>query len=426
MSLVLCIPSNYPHPVFFTMVQFAPSLRALFALWSLVLFSASVQAQNRAVQNPSFVATFNKVSCSTLLTTGNAVKPLPTQTKVTTKYFTNTIRVGRTPKATITPAPVTVVSTATQTVTTTSTDLAVTDTLTVVTTPTVTQTQTATATQFTTVDGGTVTITTTSTILKPTNNNFTPAASQIVAAGSQPYRRALPTIAPDTHLLVRGKKDNPFVRCGQPNNLKNKSVVCNKVVNVVTEVIAIGFLQSTKTITAAPQTATQQTTVTATSTVTVAPPHVSVTETNTAPTVTSNVAATVTQMQTVSTTVTATATATTSAYAACSTNNVIGAINGKGITTFFYGNLQQLTDTDAQSAMECCQNCQDAGTGCNAFYFLQGGCTLAAASANQCPASYQIDASDPSTGPGQAFFVGNGLCGNLGFSTSSPSSGEEV
>lgn len=402
------------------MLRSNTALKALLVLWCYVLFSANVaQAlvpfpiRKPSFNFPSFDFTVSKVACSTIQGTGAAVNPLPTQYRTTTKYFTNTIQVGRAPKTTITPAPVTVTSTATQTVLTTSTDVAVTDTLTVTTTPSVTQTDTATTTQTITVDGQTVTVTQTSTVTVPTNDNFTPLASQIVAAGYQPYRRALPTIAADRQLLARANKDYTIVKLGKQSNLKNKSVACNKVVEVVKEAIAIGFLQKTRTITAAPQTTTQQTTVTTTSTVTVAPPHVSVTETSTAPAVTSTISTTVTQTETVSTSVTASATATTSVYDACSTNNVIGAINSQGIGDIgYYPAQEDVASAVSATATECCTACQ-ADTNCQAFFYLvpSGYCyTLTLTSSGTCPASYIIYPSS-STSPGSAWVAGNGVCG---------------
>ncbi|SPO46158.1 uncharacterized protein PSANT_03844 [Moesziomyces antarcticus] len=312
-------------------------------------------------------------------------------------------KVGRASKTTITPAPVPIASTATQTVVTTSTDLPVTDTSTVSTTPRVTQTDTATATQTVTVDGETVTVTQTSTSTVPTADGFTPVASQIVAAGAQPFRRALPTIAADQHFWAKGAPKSPvLLRIGQQSNLKNKSVACNKVVEVVKERIAIGFLQKTRTITAAPQTTTRQTMLTATSTVTVAPPRVSVTETSTAPTSTSTVSTTTTQTETASTL----ATATTTAYTVRAINNLVSRIDSRPIDG---GGLNgDIAGINAASAMEGCEACQ-RDTRCQpSFFYATTACYLFIA--DTCPAPHTAYLSDGN----EVFTISNGRCGSIG------------
>ena len=316
---------------------------------------------------------------------------------------------------TTTPKPITTTLTETSTSSTTTTAGQLTGTVT--TTSTATQTNTLSlSTTVTTTTTTTSTITNTPTSTIPAAAGFTPIASDLSYVAKKrdiPERFSLNKRA--TSQFVKSNKLGSNKKATYSPAAYPQSVKCIKYQReVVTKTITIPFCTKTKTTTLAIATSTIRETVSTTTTITEIPPAATITE-SASTTVTIETSTTLTQTNTETATETQTSTGpSATVYAACASNNIIGAANGNnGIYAIAYGQ-NSLSSASATTAYDCCVACQQtANCAYSNFYF--GYCELIIGTT--CA---------PGGGSPGTFYTSNGFAANEGFTFSNGPCGRVV
>ncbi|RBR13521.1 uncharacterized protein FIESC28_08149 [Fusarium coffeatum] len=291
----------------------------------------------------------------------------------------------------------------TDTVTVTSTDTS---------TSTVSESATITNTAFSTVF---VTETPTSTI--PTSAGFVPVASDVtyVPKRDMTGRFAVEKRGKFPQQITCGKGKPPSYHPA----VYPQSVTCRKVIKTITtKTVTLNYCirKHIRTTYLPRKTSTRYATITTTTTRVVGQPAetitVSATETATETTTT-------TSTRTDSTTLTETQTSvapTATVYAACASNNIIGAANGnRGINAIIVndqGSNNQVINVGARSAYDCCVACQ---TTTNCIGAVSSSSCILIIAPTCSPGStfstgYQ---TNPSRDPGSGFIVSNGFCGRI-------------
>ncbi|RFN54956.1 hypothetical protein FIE12Z_803 [Fusarium flagelliforme] len=361
--------------------------------------------------------------CSTSLGL-KSVKSVKTSTKTVNINLTAYKKVCPTVIKTITPKPKTTTRTNTVTSTIVSTLPKGTDTV----TTTSTDTSTSTVSESTTITNtafSAVFVTETPTSTIPTSADFTPVASDVTYVAKK--RDITGRFAVKKRGKVTGNfpQKNTCVKGSQPSYYPAaypQSVTCRKVIKTITtKTITLKYCihKPTRTIYLPRKTSTRYDTVTTTTTRVVGQPAetITVTATDTATETTTTIST-----QTDSTTLTETQTSvapTATFYAACASNNIIGAANGNhGIVAITYndrGSSNQVIGSSARTAYDCCVACQTT-TNCIStdFYPPLNTCSLVIAPTCNPGSTFSTGyQTGSSRNPGSGFIVSNGPCGRI-------------
>ncbi|CAG7558081.1 unnamed protein product [Fusarium equiseti] len=361
--------------------------------------------------------------CSTSLGL-KSVKNVKTSTKTVNINLTAYKKVCPTVFKTITPKPKTTTRTNTVTSTIVSTLPKGTDTV----TTTSTDTSTSTVSESTTITNtafSTVFVTETPTSTIPTSAGFIPVASDVTYVAKKRDMTGRFVVE------ERGKSNGNFPQkniCGKGKPpsyhpaVYPQSVTCRKVIKTITtKTVTLKYCihKPARTTYLPRKTSTRYDTVTTTTTRVVGQPAetITVTATDTATETTTTIST-----QTDSTTLTETQTSvapTATVYAACASNNIIGAANGNhGIVAITYndgGSSNQVAGSSARTAYDCCVACQTT-TNCIWTEFFPPGnsCTLVIAPTCSPESTFSTGyKTGSSRNPGSGFIVSNGPCGRI-------------
>ncbi|KAJ9603923.1 hypothetical protein H2200_011445 [Cladophialophora chaetospira] len=376
--------------------------------------------------------------CYTVVTSTSTDVVKTTTTTVTSTSTITDIDVI-TPTTTITPAASTTTETITNTFTDTTTASQETDTA--------TEESTTTTTTTTTLDASTetsTTFTTSTTIVSgtttvPTRSGFLPVRSTLPNSASKKKKRQGDLINEAKRVEARSKhndKMSPNINDGDhgPESAFPAFVVCRTTVIVTstaentatdqtTLIDSITVTGATTVTSTAPTpvsttTETEETTSTSTiyptdaTTTTTVTITTTATDTSTPPAVTTTSTSTLIETAYIST-----------SYAACATNNIVGTLNGYGITqvqstTNFPDEYNRMTTNDA-SSYACCVSCV-TNPNCLFDFFYPGFApgsqcyVVVTAGQSQCsaPGQYEAEADyDTSFPPDTGYFLSNGNCG---------------
>ncbi|GIZ37550.1 hypothetical protein CKM354_000099400 [Cercospora kikuchii] len=312
----------------------------------------------------AFCAATGKKNCATYYGS-KTVRRVPTTTKTITRTVTPIVKVTKTPKTTITPAPITSTTTSTSTSTVTST-----------TQTTDTDTTTITISETSTVTDPTTTITETSTSSTSTSTTSTSFTTVAATAGFTPIQSSVPGSSysgnfggPAPPAAKRNAQSERRSSARKPFAL-SKNNECRKfpqrVACTVTKTVTAYPRTVTKTAPVKTKTATASTTVVTstattftTTTSALEPADTTVTESTTTTSITTTTPSTTTT-ETTTTTTTTTIAATATTYAQClNANNYADTLDGN------YGvqindvtpNNNFMTVSGPANALDCCNIC---------------------------------------------------------------------